>query len=205
MNLKDHWENVYSAMDATEASWFQDHPTASLEIIERLGLCKSSPIVDVGGGASHLVDDLLAEGCSDLTVLDLSSSALAQARKRLGPAASKVNWIEADVTEAPFPNHKFAVWHDRAVFHFLTDAADRRSYIEQMRWAVRPGGYVIIAAFAPNGPSECSGLPVMRYSCRTLEVEFGVDFDLVERAAETHRTPFDTEQQFVYCRFRKST
>jgi ubiquinone/menaquinone biosynthesis C-methylase UbiE len=204
MEAKTHWESVYASKAPAEVSWFQEHATVSLALIKRTGLTKSSPLIDVGGGASTLVDDLLAAGFDDLTVLDVSGAALAAAKARLGTqAVASVTWLEADVTQAPLPHHRFALWHDRAVFHFLTQEAQRQKYIEQVCHAVQPGGHVIVATFAPDGPLRCSGLEVMRYSPATLHATFGETFRLVEHTSETHHTPFGTEQQFVYCYCRR--
>ena len=158
----------------------------------------------MGGGASRLVDDLIAEGYADLTVLDLSAAALAVAQERLGKKADTVSWLEGDVTRAEFPVHGFDVWHDRAVFHFLTDPADWQAYVEQVMRAVRPGGHVIVVTFAEDGPEKCSGLPVMKYQPETLHAEFGNSFLLVAHENEAHHTPFGTIQQFVYCYCRKA-
>jgi SAM-dependent methyltransferase len=156
-------------------------------------------VIDVGGGASTLVDDLLDAGYRDLTVLDLSAAALRAARGRLGERADLVDWIEGDVTEVELPEARFDVWHDRAVFHFLTEEDQRARYVEAARRSVRPGGHVIVAAFGPGGPARCSGLPVVRYSPDRLHDEFGSPFALVEHASETHRTPWGSAQEFIYC------
>ena len=157
----------------------------------------------MGGGASTLVDDLAAEGYTDLTVLDLSSAALAVAKQRLGKYADAVHWMEGDITSVELPAQRFDIWHDRAVFHFLTDPADRRAYVERLMHAVRPGGHVIIATFAEDGPEKCSGLPVMRYQPETLRAELGDAFLLVEHEKAAHHTPLGAVQQFVYCRYSK--
>jgi SAM-dependent methyltransferase len=157
----------------------------------------------VGGGASTLVDDLLAEGYTDLTVLDLSSAALAVAKQRLMKHGDCVHWLEGDITRVELPIHRFDIWHDRAVFHFLTDPADRHAYVERVMHSVRPCGHLIVATFAEDGPEKCSGLPVMRYQPETLHAEFGDAFQLVGHEKEAHHTPSGTVQQFVYCHFRK--
>jgi ubiquinone/menaquinone biosynthesis C-methylase UbiE len=203
MPNKDHWENVYATKPTHGVSWFQEHAECSLELIRRTGVSKDATIIDVGGGASTLVDDLLASGYSSLTVLDLSAAALAAARQRLGPKADAVRWIEADITRVALPWHAYDLWHDRAVFHFLTTVEQRHAYIEKVKHAVKPGGHVIIATFAEDGPTQCSGLPVMRYSADALKAEFGEPFTLKEYAKEDHHTPFGTTQRFVYCYFRK--
>jgi SAM-dependent methyltransferase len=199
MHSKSHWETVYSSKSATEVSWFQEHAQHSLNMINSTGIPLSGAIIDVGGGASTLVDDLLINGYSNVTVLDLSSAALAAAKKRLGGIGSSVLWIEADITDASLPNHAFDVWHDRAVFHFLTTPEERQAYVQNVLRSVKPGGHVIVATFAEDGPTKCSGLPVMRYSASQLHAEFGKSFILVHHDKEEHRTPLGTVQKFVYC------
>lgn len=203
MDSKRHWEQVYSSKESDAVSWFQEHAEQSLRLIHNTNLGKDAAIIDVGGGASTLVDDLVAEGYSDLTVLDLSAAALAVAGQRLGNRAHAVHWLEGDVTRAEFPLHRFDIWHDRAVFHFLTEPAERHAYVEQVMRAVRPGGHVIVATFAEDGPEKCSGLPVMRYQPDSLHAEFGEAFLLVEHEKEAHHTPLGVVQQFVYCYCRK--
>jgi ubiquinone/menaquinone biosynthesis C-methylase UbiE len=204
MNRKQHWEQIYTTKTPDSVSWFQEHAGQSLRLIRKTGLGKDTAIIDVGGGASRLVDDLAAAGYTDLTVLDLSSAALAVAKQRLGKLAGIVHWVEGDITHAEFPVHRFDIWHDRAVFHFLTNPADRHAYVEQVMRSVRPGGHVIVATFAEDGPEKCSGLPVMRYQPESLHAEFGEAFLLVEHEKESHHTPSGTVQQFVYCYCRKS-
>jgi ubiquinone/menaquinone biosynthesis C-methylase UbiE len=203
MNRKQHWEQVYTSKPSDSVSWFQEHAGLSVRLIHNTGLGKDAAIIDVGGGASTLADDLVAEGYADLTVLDLSQAAIAIARQRLGERGDAVQWIVGDITRAQFPVHRFDVWHDRAVFHFLTDPADRHAYVEQVMRAVRPGGHVIVATFAEDGPEKCSGLPVMRYKPESLHDEFGESFLLVQHEKEAHHTPAGTVQQFVYCYCRK--
>lgn len=202
MQTKQHWENVYTSKSPDRVSWYQAHADASMRLIRNTGVPVSASLVDVGGGASTLVDDLLKSGYESLTVLDVSSAALAAARRRLGGRAEAVRWLEADVTEAELPDRTFAVWHDRAVFHFLTAPEQRRAYLDTLLHSVEPGGHVIVATFADDGPTRCSGLPVMRYSAAELQAELGDRFTMVEQLKEPHRTPFDTVQNFVYCRFR---
>ncbi|HQS58820.1 MAG: SAM-dependent methyltransferase [Gallionellales bacterium 35-53-114] len=199
MDRKQHWEQIYTTKVSDSVSWFQEHADQSVRLIHNTGLGKDAAIIDVGGGASKLVDDLIAEGYADLTVLDLSASALTVAKQRLGKQAGVTHWIEGDITCAELPLHRFDIWHDRAVFHFLTDAADRQAYVEQVMRAVRPGGHVIIATFGEDGPKKCSGLPVMRYRPETLHAEFGEAFHLVRHEKEAHNTPSGAVQQFVYC------
>lgn len=199
MENKQHWENVYTQKSADAVSWFQPQATQSLNIIQRLRLDQSAHIIDVGGGASILVDDLSDLNYQNLSVLDLSSAALQVAQKRLGDTAQKIHWIEGDVTRISLPKHSVDVWHDRAVFHFLTNETDRRRYVDTVLTCVKPGGYVIVATFAEDGPEQCSGLPVQRYSASALHDEFGSPFDLMGHEKESHQTPFGTTQNFVYC------
>ena len=203
MDRKQHWEQVYTTKSSDSVSWFQEHADQSLRLIHKTGIGKDAAIIDVGGGASILVDELVAEGYSDLTVLDLSAAALSVAKQRLGKHAATVHWMEGDITRAEFPVHRFDIWHDRAVFHFLTDPSDRNAYVERVMRAVRPGGHVIIATFGEDGPEKCSGLPVMRYKPESLHAEFGEAFLLVQHDKEAHYTPTGTVQQFVYCYCRK--
>lgn len=196
---KAHWETVYRTKRADELSWFQREPAISLALIRRAAPETSARIIDVGGGASRLVDELFRAGYSDVTVLDLSSTALSQARARLGGAAARVHWLEADVLNARLPEAGFDLWHDRAVFHFLTSPSDRDAYLAQVRRAVRSGGHVLVATFAEDGPTKCSGLPVARYSADALRDELGRAFQLVESTREQHVTPSGTRQSFVYC------
>lgn len=203
MNAHAHWENIYTTKAPDQMSWYQAHPARSLEFIQRTGLAPADALIDVGGGASTLVDALLAGGYQALTVLDISGAALRLARQRLGPAGDRVTWLEADVTQAALPAEAYAVWHDRAVFHFLTAPADRQRYVARARRAVRPGGQVILATFAADGPERCSGLDIVRYSPAALHAELGPAFQLVESAAEVHATPAGGAQKFSYCRFRR--
>ena len=199
MNTKTHWEHIYETKAPSRVSWYQAHARFSLQYIRNTGIQKTDAIIDVGGGASTLVDDLIADGYQQISVLDVSAAALQLARQRLGPHALHVNWIEADITRADIPEQAYDLWHDRAVFHFLTQPADRQRYVDTVRHAVRKGGHVIVATFAPDGPEQCSGLEVVRYSPESLHQEFGRDFQMVESTRETHHTPFGTEQKFIYC------
>ncbi len=199
MQNKDHWEHVYQTKTAETVSWFQEHARLSLELIKSINPSHDSSIIDVGGGASTLVDDLLAEVFENLCVLDLSAHALAVARQRLGEKGNRVDWIEGDICSVALPAQAFDIWHDRAVFHFLTDPADRQAYVEQVMRSVKPGGHVIVATFGPDGPDKCSGLPVQRYSPEGLHGEFGSAFQLLEHASEAHRTPMGHVQHFIYC------
>lgn len=203
MESKKHWEKIYKAKVATEVSWFQEHATLSLRFIRNATTSNSFSIIDLGGGASTLVDDLLAHSYENITVLDLSGAALATAKARLGALASKVQWVEANILEYEFPVDTYDIWHDRAVFHFFTAAEDRQTYIQKMLRAVKPGGLVIVATFAEDGPDKCSGLPVMRYSADELYAEFGNYLELLDHEKEIHNTPGGNEQKFNYCCCRK--
>jgi len=203
MQPKHHWEKVYETKSANTVSWFQEHAEQSLRLIRETGVPLTASIIDVGGGASTLVDDLLETGYQSVTVLDLSGAALAAAQKRLGSQAKSVRWIDANITSAELPAHAYDIWHDRAVFHFLISAADRHAYVEAVLRAVKPGGHVIVATFAEDGPTQCSGLPVMRYSAGDLHAEFGSPFTLLRHEKEEHHTPTGNVQKFVYCYCRK--
>lgn len=198
MDRQAHWDRVYRDKRVDEVSWFQAEARLSTDLIARHAT-SAAAVADVGGGASRLVDGLLALGFRHLLVLDLAADALAASRARLGDMADTVQWVAADVLTHPFPPASVDVWHDRAVFHFLTDAADRARYVAQVRHAVRPGGLVLVATFAEDGPTRCSGLEVARYSPVALHAEFGEGFRLVESAREEHRTPSGGTQRFTYC------
>ncbi len=197
-----HWEGIYEAREPTTLSWHQATPDASLALIEATGLGPDAAVLDVGGGASRLVDALLARGHRDVTVLDLAEAALARARARLGPRALEVTWLRADVTEVAL-ERTFDLWHDRAVFHFLTDPEERARYRARLCAAIPAGGHVIVATFALDGPARCSGLPVERYSPEGLTDALGPGLLLRESRAELHLTPAGVEQRFVYCRFER--
>lgn len=202
MQSKEHWERVYSTKATNAVSWFQEHAGLSQQLIRKTGVPLTASIIDVGGGASILVDDLVETGYKEITVLDLSAAALTATKKRLGPKGASVHWLEANITEVILPEHAYDVWHDRAVFHFLTTSEERRAYVKAVQRAVKPGGHVIVATFAEDGPTQCSGLPVVRYQAETLHAEFGESFDLIQHQKEVHHTPFGTTQSFVYCYFR---
>lgn len=204
MPSKDHWEHVYSTKATDRVSWFQEHADQSLALIRGTGVASTAAIIDVGGGASTLVDDLLDNGFSELTVLDLSAAALAASRARLAERAGRVNWLEGDITEIDLPAYAYDVWHDRAVFHFLTTTRAREAYVRAVLKAVKPGGHVIVATFAEDGPAQCSGLPVVRYKPEGLHAEFGDAFALLKSEHENHHTPFGTDQSFIYCYCRKA-
>jgi SAM-dependent methyltransferase len=197
-----HWENVYRTKGEREVSWFQDTPSISLELIRSTGVTRHSAIIDIGGGASRLVDALVDDGFEDLTVLDLSESALAASKARLGPTAARVTWLVADVVGWK-PVQRYDVWHDRAAFHFMTDAADRNAYLACLRAALRPGGHAIMATFALDGPQRCSGLPVVRYDAASLGNVLGSAFELVETRRHDHQTPMGSTQRFQFSVFRR--
>ena len=205
MQSRDHWEKVYTTKASDAVSWFQPHADFSVGLIKTTGVDRDAAIIDVGGGASTLVDDLLADGYTDLTVLDLSAAALAAARQRLGARAAEVKWIAADITRADLPANHYDIWHDRAVFHFLTSPEQRAAYVQAVFHSVKPGGHVIVATFAEDGPEQCSGLPVMRYRADQLHDEFGDAFTLLRHRKEAHHTPSGTVQQFVYCYCRRTS
>ncbi len=198
MEPKRHWDEVYSANPATGVSWYQREARVSLDLIARVA-GPDAAVFDVGGGASTLVDGQLDRGYRDLTVLDIAAGALDAARARLGGRAADVTWIAADVLRHPFVPRRVDVWHDRAVFHFLTSAADRRTYVAQVSRAVRPGGHVIVATFSSDGPLQCSGLDVCRYTPEALHAEFGGSFQLLDKVLEDHVTPGGRRQRFQYC------
>ena len=200
---KSHWETVYTTKGENEVSWFQRNPSPSLELIDLAGPTPASAIVDIGGGASRLVDGLVARGFKRVTVLDISEAALDAAKARLGERASQVEWIVADVTKW-HPAQAFDIWHDRAAFHFLTDAADRSAYVARMKQAVKPGGHVIIGTFALDGPEKCSGLPVNRYDAASLAGELGEGLELVDSRRHDHSTPWNSAQRFQFCIFRRT-
>ena len=199
MSEQDHWEDIYRRKSAGQVSWYRPHLELSLKFIENAGLSRDAAIIDVGGGASTLVDDLLAQGYSNLTVLDISAAAAASAKNRLGAAVDVVHWIVSDITVVELPERRYAFWHDRAVFHFLRDAEARRRYIAAVRHGLRPHGHIVVATFGPAGPERCSGLDVVRYSADGLHAEFGDPFTKVASETEIHTTPWGTEQEFVYC------
>lgn len=199
MNAETHWEGVYGAKAPTEVSWFRPHLDASLALIERAAPNRSASIIDVGGGESTLVDDLIARGYRNLTVIDIAPTAIEYCKGRLGAASGAVTWLAGDITQTQFPTGSFDVWHDRAVFHFLTDPSQRQAYVRSVLNAVRPGGHVIVSTFGPEGPTTCSGLDVVRYDAESLHQEFGKRFRIEESSLELHQTPWGSEQQFVYC------
>lgn len=199
---QEHWNRVYGTKAETEVSWFQRRPEKSLKLIEAAAPDRSAPIIDVGGGASRLADELLHVGYADVSVLDISEAALARSKARLGAEAASVSWIVADITQWQ-PARTWGVWHDRAVFHFLTDSARQTAYIEALKKATAPGSVCIISTFALDGPERCSGLPVERYSAATLASRLGAGFELVAEEAERHVTPGGAFQSFLYSVFKR--
>ncbi len=199
MDTQAHWEKIYTEKAPDAVSWYRSHLETSLALIERAASERSASIIDVGGGESTLVDDLLAHGYENITVLDISQTAIDTNRRRLGAASDRVHWQVADICKVELESSAYDVWHDRAVFHFLTAAADRAAYVRQALGAVRHGGHVIVGTFGPEGPVKCSGLDVVRYDADALHREFGVHFRLMESSKELHNTPFGTIQQFLYC------
>ena len=200
MNRKTHWESIYLDKSPLEVSWFQKEPRLSLQLITNTGLSTEAAIIDIGGGASVLIDHLFERGFRHLAVLDISGAALSHAKQRLGSSSEEIEWFETDVTAFDSP-HPFDIWHDRAVFHFLTEAADRRRYVDTLKQTLKPGGHLIIAAFAIGGPTRCSGLDIVQYDADKLAQELGDDFTLVEQLSEIHVTPSNQEQLFAYFRF----
>lgn len=199
---RSHWEAAYANREADQLSWFQREPGVSLQLIDACALEPGAPIIDVGGGASVLVDRLLDRGCRDLTVLDLSGAALARSRVRLGDRSSLVHWLEADLLEFR-PARRYALWHDRALFHFLVEPGQRRRYLQALDRALQPGGWVIIATFSPTGPRRCSGLDIVQYDASGLLAELGDGFELVQQVDEAHHTPAGAVQNFSYFRLRR--
>lgn len=200
MERQTYWDNIYSQRQHTGLGWYQAHPETSLRLIAASGIGQNAALIDIGGGASLLVDKLVGAGYEKVTVLDISAAAIAAAQARLGERAGAVRWLAQDVT-AFAPREKYALWHDRAVFHFLTEAAERRAYLAAAARALEPGGQMIIATFALDGPEKCSGLPVVRYDAPSLAREVGEGFELLETCGETHVTPGGGKQSFSYCRF----
>jgi SAM-dependent methyltransferase len=200
-----HWEKVYTSKRESELSWFQENPAPSLDLILKATATTASAVIDVGGGASRLVDALIENGFRAVTVLDLSDAALTAAKARLGSRADQVQWVVADVTEWEPRSTAYDVWHDRAAFHFLTEERDRTAYVARLIKAVKPGGHAIIGAFAPDGPERCSGLPVARYDAQSLHRVVGDAFELIETLRHEHRTPWGSEQHFQFTLFRRAS
>jgi SAM-dependent methyltransferase len=202
MNSQNHWERIYAEKAPDAVSWYRPHLEKSLSLIEQFAPTRSAAIIDVGAGESTLVDDLLARGYENITVLDISQAAINASRSRLGSASERISWLVADITGVNLDVSAYDVWHDRAVFHFLTSGSDRVAYVRQVARAVRRGGHVIVSTFGPDGPAKCSGLDVIRYDADSLHREFGVQFQLLTSSKELHQTPSGTLQQFLYCHCR---
>lgn len=203
MNRQQHWENVYQTKQGDKISWFQPSPDLSLKLIEATGINKGDAIIDVGSGTSRLVDYLLANGYSNISLLDISSTAIQATKKRLGIQAESINWLISDVTEFSL-NHPIKLWHDRAVFHFMTNKNDRNAYIHQLKQYLPAEGHLIIAAFSPEGPIQCSGLDIVQYDSNLIQQTLGQEFKLQETVCEIHLTPAGGEQHFNYFRFQRN-
>jgi len=202
MDLKDHWNNVYSTKAKTEVSWFQNYPKTSIEFLDLFTLPLSANIIDIGGGDSHFVDVLIDRGYENIWVLDISAKAIERAKERLGERANKVNWIACDITEFK-PELKFDFWHDRAAFHFLTTEEQIYKYVNIAEDAIKSGGHLILGTFSEEGPKKCSGLDIKQYSEASMSARFEVAFDRIKCIQENHHTPFNTIQNFLFCSFRK--
>ena len=199
MSDRKYWDDVYTTRGSDRVSWFRPHLDRSLAFLDAANIARSASVIDVGGGASTLVDDLLDRGYSNVTVLDVSEVALEAARMRLGERAERVRWIRGDVTEVQLPSRAYDFWHDRAVFHFLRDPVVRSRYVDAVRRSLKPGGHIVVATFGPHGPEKCSGLEVLRFTPEALHAEFGSDFARIASSTEMHTTPWGAEQEFVYC------
>lgn len=204
MDTEQHWRDVYSRKGEREVSWYQPHASQSMESLTLAGVTAESAVIDIGGGASTLVDDLWQSGFRDITVLDIAPEALQVAQQRLlsdgrEDAASGVTWLAGDITEVTLPERRYDVWHDRAVFHFLTAEDQRTRYLEQVARTVRPGGLVLVATFAKDGPEKCSGLEVCRYDAADLHATFGDRYQLISHQRHSHATPWGAEQHFTWC------
>lgn len=199
MDTKTHWEKVYTTKAPDAVSWYRPHLETSLTLIERAADARSASIIDVGGGESTLVDDLLLLGYKNIAVIDVSQTAIDLTKSRLGSAAEQVHWLVGDITEIELEPLAYDLWHDRAVFHFLTAEEQRVAYVRQVARSVKPDGHIILSTFGPEGPTKCSGLDVVRYDAKSLHVEFGPRFRLIESSIELHHTPYGTTQQFLYC------
>jgi 2-polyprenyl-3-methyl-5-hydroxy-6-metoxy-1,4-benzoquinol methylase len=204
MDAHSHWEKVYAVKRPETVSWYRPHLETSLAMIDRVASSLSAPVIDVGGGASTLVDDLLLRGYDNVTVLDISRTALEIARRRLDLNAGRVRWIVADVLDTRLEPSAYEIWHDRAVFHFLTEPQQRAAYVRQLAHALKPGGHFILSTFGLAGPATCSGLDVVRYDAKTLQNELGKQFQWIEGSSELHHTPEGITQEYLYCCFRRT-
>src|SRR5258708_15634599 len=203
VSRKAHWENVYTTKGEKEVSWFQESPAPSLELIALAGLSADASIIDIGGGASRLVDALVERNVGQITVLDVSAAALDVAKQRLGDKAADVEWVVADVTSWQ-PSKTYDLWHDRAAFHFLVDPADQSAYVARLKKAVKAKGWAIIGTFALDGPEKCSGLPIVRYDAASLSAILGADFNLIDTRRHDHTTPWGAVQRFQFSTFRRA-
>lgn len=201
-NKKEHWEKIYNTKELKDVSWYQPVPETSLDFVRQFNLTKNAKIIDVGGGDSLLVDHLLNEGFEDITVLDISDSALERAKKRLGEKASKVKWIVADAANFQ-PAEQYDFWHDRAAFHFLTSEEDIEHYIESLKKGIKPGGILVLGTFSEEGPKKCSGIEIRQYTEASMTERIKKLFDKIKCITVNHKTPFDTIQNFIFCSFRK--
>tara|TARA_Y100001960_G_C14776955_1_gene883857 strand:+ start:588 stop:1214 length:627 start_codon:yes stop_codon:yes gene_type:complete len=202
VNTLTYWENIYASKNFNEVSWFQSRPTQSIDLINRSGISKKSNIIDIGGGASSLPEELLVLGFERLTVLDISYNAIEKSQNRMGKKSKQVQWIHGDVLETDLPVQFFDLWHDRAAMHFLTSVDDRKVYRSKILASLKPGGFLAIHTFAEDGPDSCSGLQVQRFSIETLTHELGVNFSLVVGQKHSHITPGGMEQRFLACLFQ---
>ena len=202
MKTAPHWQNIYASKESNEVSWFQSCPTQSIDLIYKSGVAKNSNIIDIGGGASSLVEKLLIEGFESISVLDISSNALEKSQNRMGKKSKQVQWIIGDVLKVDLPLQCFDLWHDRAAMHFLTNVKDRQVYRSKVLASLKPGGFIAILTFAEDGPDRCSGLPVQRFSIDTLSHEFGTNVSLVAGEKHSHFTPGGIEQRFLSCLFQ---
>ncbi len=204
MGKKKHWQRIYSSGSTDRVGWYTPHLKTSISWINDLDLAADDPVIDIGGGASTLVDDLLDTGHSDISVLDLSARAMSIVKERLGNRASSVSWFQGDVTKTELPSRHFGLWHDRAVFHFLVEPGQRQQYRDKLLDALKAGGYFIIGTFDQDAPPQCSGLPVQRYSVEMLRSVFGEEFKLQRQHKEIHHTPSGVEQSYLYCLFQRT-
>ena len=200
---REHWESVYTTKAENQTSWFRPHLDESVRLIDGLKLQPTTPIIDIGGGRATLVDDLLSRGFTDLSVLDMSQAALDEAARRLGASGDSVRWLTADITRIELPDAHYGLWHDRAVFHFLTGPEERARYVANATRSIQPGGHAVVATFAADGPEKCSGLPVCRYDAAALAGEFEPSFKRIADSRERHPTPFGSEQSFIYVVLRR--
>lgn len=203
MNTKEHWERIFETKTENERSWFQPYPKTSVEFLNLFKLPLTANIIDVGAGESHLVDVLLQKGYKNIWVLDISSSAIEQTKKRLRKEAEKIHWITADVTEFNFNDLQFDLWHDRAAFHFLTDEEKIDKYVSAAEHAIKEGGYLILGTFSERGPAKCSGLEIKQYSEASMSARFELGFERIKCVHEDHVTPFHTVQNFLFCSFKR--